>query len=125
MGMGGVHYIVDFLDCRCEMERLNDATEIEAFIVPLVNSSGLTYLYHYSYQFYECDGTTKAGFSTFVMLAESHISFHTWSETRKVNCDIFACNFTKDNSNSVDFIYKFLAQYFNSYDPKLTIISRY
>lgn len=38
------------------------------------------------------------GFTAFIILAESHVSLHTWPELGFLDMDVFVCNVTRDNS---------------------------
>lgn len=39
----------------------------------------------------KADSFDKGGISAFVLIAESHITIHTWKEQRHVSVDIFSC----------------------------------
>jgi S-adenosylmethionine decarboxylase len=40
---------------------------------------------------YSCSDSTQGGVSGFVLLAESHISIHTFPEQSYINIDVFSC----------------------------------
>lgn len=80
----GQHVILDFLDCKCALESLE---QIEAsnplidLLVPLFDVRDESKV-----QF------TPVGYTYILTLGESHISMHTWPEKRKVLIDLFTCN---------------------------------
>ena len=42
----------------------------------------------------------EPGITGAVVLAESHIAFHTWPEFGYVSLNVFTCNYTKDNDEN-------------------------
>lgn len=80
----GHHITADFFDCQCPIERLRYREnglkllyKIEKYITPL----GIQ-----SHQF------EPFSYSAILMLAESHVSIHTWTEYNFVSLDFFTCN---------------------------------
>lgn len=53
------------------------------------------------------------GFTMFVMLAESHVSMHTWYELGFVDLDVFTCGISKDNSDAGREVFQKVADLFN------------
>ena len=45
-----------------------------------------------------------------VCLSESHISFHTWADEKRVNMDVFVCNYEADNSEKARELFRFLVE---------------
>lgn len=70
---------------RCDVELLNDRIFIENLLYETANYCGSTFLNTVSHQF-EPQGVTAV-----TLLAESHISIHTWPEKEMAVCDIFTC----------------------------------
>ncbi len=69
----------------CPFETLNDAASIEGMLILAAGSARATLLHSHVHQF-EPQGVTG-----FALLAESHISIHTWPEDGRAVCDVFTC----------------------------------
>lgn len=69
----------------CDPLLLNDRMFIEKLLYETANVSGATFLNTISHQF------EPHGITAVTLLAESHISIHTWPEEGKAVCDIFTC----------------------------------
>ena len=78
----GSHLIIDLW----QAEGLNDKDRIEQALVDAVNAAGATLL-HIHLHVFEPNG----GISGVAVLAESHISVHTWPERGYAAFDIFMC----------------------------------
>ena len=78
----GQHLIVDVWRAN----NSHDAQHIENMFVECVEVSGATLLHIHTHQF-----SDNGGISGVVVLAESHISIHTWPEKHYVALDIFMC----------------------------------
>jgi len=70
---------------ECDVELLDDRMYIENMMYEAANASHATFLNTVSHKF-EPQGVTAV-----TLLAESHISIHTWPEERMAVCDIFTC----------------------------------
>jgi S-adenosylmethionine decarboxylase len=77
----GVHLIVDLHGAK----RLNDIDHIEATLRRCVEASRATLLHIHLHHF------QPSGVSGVAVLAESHISIHTWPEAGYAALDIFMC----------------------------------
>ena len=81
--MLGKHCILELY--QCDFSRLND----EAFIRTIINSasriSGATLLNLITHRF------EPQGITGLALLAESHISIHTWPQHRYAAVDVFTC----------------------------------
>lgn len=53
-----------------------------------------------------------AGATGAVVLAESHLTVHTWPELRAVTLDLYVCNFSRDNRAAAEAVYAALADAF-------------
>lgn len=53
------------------------------------------------------------GFTAFIMLAESHVSMHTWYELGLVHLDVFTCGMSKDNSDAARQVFDQIARLFD------------
>jgi len=77
----GVHLIVDLHGA----ERLNDIEHIEATLRRCVEAARATLLHIHLHHF------QPSGVSGVAVLAESHISIHTWPEAGYAALDVFMC----------------------------------
>ena len=78
----GSHLIIDFW----EAEGLDDKNRIEQAMIDAVEAAGATLLHIHLHTF-----TPNGGVSGVAVLAESHISVHTWPERGYAAFDIFMC----------------------------------
>lgn len=82
----GTHLIIDLWDA----ERLDDIDHIERAMRDCVAAAGATLLHIHLHHF-----TPNLGVSGVAVLAESHISVHTWPETGFAAFDVFMCGDTE------------------------------
>lgn len=78
----GTHLIVDLWGA----ERLDDLAHVEATLRSAVTAAKATLLHIHLHHF-----TPNQGISGVAVLAESHISIHTWPENGYAALDIFMC----------------------------------
>ncbi len=78
----GIHLIVDLWGA----ERLDDLAHVEATLRAAVTAAKATLLHIHLHHF-----TPNHGISGVAVLAESHISIHTWPETGYAALDVFMC----------------------------------
>ncbi len=78
----GTHLIVDLWDA----EGLDDLSHVEATLKECVEAAGATLLHIHLHHF-----TPNGGVSGVAVLAESHISIHTWPEHGYAALDVFMC----------------------------------
>jgi S-adenosylmethionine decarboxylase len=78
----GVHLIVDLF----EAERLDDVDHIEETLRLAVSAAGATLLHIHLHHF-----EPNGGVSGVAVLAESHISVHSWPEANYAALDVFMC----------------------------------
>jgi S-adenosylmethionine decarboxylase len=78
----GAHLIVDLYDA----ERLDDVDHIEATLRRCVEEAGATLLHIHLHHF-----EPNGGVSGVAVLAESHISIHSWPERSYAALDVFMC----------------------------------
>jgi S-adenosylmethionine decarboxylase len=78
----GVHLIVDLYDA----DRLDDLDHIEDTLRRCVAAAGATLLHLHLHHF-----EPNGGISGVAVLAESHISIHSWPEASYAAIDIFMC----------------------------------
>jgi len=82
----GVHLIIDLH----EAERLDDLAYVERALRDCVAASGASLLHIHLHHF-----TVNGGVSGVAVLAESHISVHTWPECGYAAFDVFMCGDTE------------------------------
>ncbi len=91
--MGGLHIISEYFSCE-NKELLKDKTTLQKEMEEIVSTSGLKTVGALFHQFGGEGGVTGV-----IVLAESHVSIHTWPERDGfVNTDVFVCNVTQDNT---------------------------
>jgi S-adenosylmethionine decarboxylase len=78
----GTHLIVDLY----EAERLDDMAYVEETLRACVAAAGATLLHLHLHHF-----TPNGGISGVAVLAESHISIHSWPECGYAAFDVFMC----------------------------------
>ena len=78
----GSHLIIDLW----EAEGLDDRDRIEQALIDAVKAAGATLLHIHLHHF-----EPNGGVSGVAVLAESHISIHTWPEANYAAIDIFMC----------------------------------
>ena len=79
----GLHLVVELYGCRKE-----DISTLEVYrekIERVVNEAGVTVLRFYHHQF------NPHGVTSIFLLAESHLTVHTWPEYNYMAVDIFTC----------------------------------
>lgn len=78
----GTHLIIDLWDA----ERLDDLQHVEQALLDCVTEAGATLLHIHLHHF-----TPNGGVSGVAVLAESHISIHSWPECGYAALDVFMC----------------------------------
>lgn len=78
----GHHLIADFFDAT----NLVDAAAAEAILTQAAEAAGAVVLAVNTHDFGD-----RTGFTGVALLAESHISIHTWPENAYVAIDVFMC----------------------------------
>lgn len=84
----GAHLIIDLYDAK----RLNDLDHIEATLRRCVEAAGATLLHIHLHHF-----EPNGGVSGVAVLAESHISIHSWPERAYAALDVFMCGNAEPN----------------------------
>lgn len=88
----GVHWLIDCFDV--DAARLVDATALGAMLCNAAIDAGARILFHHFHRFGSEDDAL-AGITGVVLLAESHITIHTWPERRFAAIDLFLCGATR------------------------------
>jgi S-adenosylmethionine decarboxylase proenzyme len=84
----GRQILVEFYDC--DSDKINDVDFIESSILAATRSSGATIISHDFHKF------SPHGVSGVVVIAESHVTIHSWPEYNYAAVDIFTCGETID-----------------------------
>ncbi len=79
----GKHYLIDLRDCDPEI--IKSVGPTREIVLRAAKECGATILDDYFHQF------EPIGVSGVVLIAESHISVHTWPENGFAAADIFTC----------------------------------
>jgi S-adenosylmethionine decarboxylase proenzyme len=79
----GKQVLIELKDCDAEL--LNDVEYLRTLLTDVARSIGATVIKDSFYQF------TPQGISGVVIIAESHISIHTWPEYSFAAIDVFTC----------------------------------
>ncbi|NVN12115.1 MULTISPECIES: adenosylmethionine decarboxylase [Nguyenibacter] len=82
MKFAGTHLLVDLWEAR----NLDDPAQIDRILCEAAVTAGATILHSHFHHF-----SPNGGVSGVVVLAESHISIHTWPERNFAAVDIFMC----------------------------------
>jgi S-adenosylmethionine decarboxylase len=99
----GLHVMGDLYDCACEDRFFVDSKLLTEHCLKLVQDAGLSSVGHYFHQF-----GGEGGVTGMIVLAESHMSIHTWPEKRYVTIDVYVCSYTQDNRPKARKLYKSL-----------------
>jgi len=84
----GRQILVEFYDC--DTDKINDVEFIETSFLNATRASGATIISHNFHKF------SPHGVSGVVVIAESHVSIHSWPEYNYAAVDIFTCGDTID-----------------------------
>ena len=103
----GLHIIADLYNCQ-KGELLVSSDKLRNLCVDACRDVGLTVLGDHFYQFDGADGTQDGGATGAVVLAESHLAIHTWPERDGATLDVYVCNYTADNTEKAEAVYKAL-----------------
>ena len=83
---------------KCSSKLLDDETFIKNSLVEASKVAGCELLKVETHKF-EPQGVTG-----YALLAESHISIHTWPEKGIAKCDIFTCNSNNDPLAAIEYM---------------------
>ncbi|MBU0952992.1 MAG: adenosylmethionine decarboxylase [Nanoarchaeota archaeon] len=85
----GPHLMIDA--SKCNQETLRDQDLVRRVLRELPEQLGMTIIYPPTVVEWTDKWATVPGYSGFVMIAESHISIHTFPDNDYVFMDIFSC----------------------------------
>lgn len=115
----GLHLLGDLYGCTCEQRYLVDDQLLMEHCRQLVAAAGLNALNALFHRF-----GTDAGVTGMIVLAESHMSLHTWPEEHYVTVDVYVCNHSADNRGKAQQLFDTLLATFQPSDPHLWRIDR-
>lgn len=115
----GLHLIGDLYGCSCDERLMLDAGFLETLCKQQVTAAGLTIVGSLFYSFGEGGGVTGV-----VVLAESHLSIHTWPESGYVTLDVYVCNYSSDNRPKAQQLFDSILAAFDPADPHLHRVER-
>ena len=107
--MLGGSILLDFYGVK--EEKFHDSRYMEDILKQVILHSGLTLLKISTFQFETRNtslnnDTQKGGMTGYAMLAESHISIHTWPEYQKVTLDIYTCGDPEKAEHALSYLLK-------------------
>lgn len=88
MARVAVHFILEMFDCPAAL--LDDAAAVERAVREASEAAGATVVAHVTHRF------SPQGVTAVAVLAESHLSVHTWPEYGYAAADVFTCGETTD-----------------------------
>jgi S-adenosylmethionine decarboxylase proenzyme len=91
--MHGLHLLADLRDCACELRVLHDCPAMLTQARAACAAAGLTVVGESSHAF------AGGGYTLALLLAESHVTLHTWPELSSATMDVFVCNHSRDNAD--------------------------
>ncbi|MBU2639620.1 MAG: adenosylmethionine decarboxylase [Nanoarchaeota archaeon] len=75
-----------------DFDKLNDKNLIKKFLSGLPNEINMTKISDVLISDYKAEDENESGISGVVLLAESHISIHTYPKKQFAVADVFSCN---------------------------------
>ena len=108
----GVHYLLELFDCP--FEKLDDVSFVTTTLQRAAEVARSTLLEEVSHRF------SPQGVTALALLAESHISIHTWPENRYAAADIFTCGESADPERAC----KFLVEAFEAQEHAMMRVNR-
>jgi S-adenosylmethionine decarboxylase len=91
MSSSGHHWLLDLSECRCDRLLLQQSEALERRCVAACNDSGMQIVGQQFHQF------APHGVTGVVLLAESHLTVHTWPEIAFVAADVYVCDYESKN----------------------------
>lgn len=98
--MDGIHLLGEWYDCRADMPEMARVEALRALCLRAAASSGMTIVGDSFHQF------SPHGVTGTVLLAESHLAIHTWPEHGFVTVDVYVCNYTKNNTDKAERLFR-------------------
>jgi len=112
----GTHILINAKSPSVEL--LNNKQPFEEFILKSIVDFDLVQVGHVFH------GFEQGGFTSVICLTESHLAIHTWPEFNYYTCDVYLCDYTRNNYDLTIKLANAIKSYFNSIEVKEQIISR-
>ncbi|MFD0928223.1 adenosylmethionine decarboxylase [Methylophilus glucosoxydans] len=97
----GLHLMANLHEVDLGLTLMTRVDHCQHFCRKVVSDAGLTIVGESFYGFGQGQGVTGA-----LVLAESHLTIHTWPESRYVTLDVFVCNYQEDNSDKASRVFE-------------------
>jgi S-adenosylmethionine decarboxylase proenzyme len=98
--MQGLHLTADLHGCAVERPAMTEPGALRTLCLRAAEAAGLRAvgeLFH-RFEVLPACGSAPPGITGVVLLAESHLTVHTWPEVGAVTLDVYVCNIDADNS---------------------------
>ena len=118
-GIDGLHLMANLHGCAGAESLLREVDALRAKCLELVAETGLVAVGECFHQFDDGGGVTGV-----VVLAESHLSVHTWPEKCFVTLDVFVCNMNCDNRAKARQLFEALVARFQPKDMRSYEVER-
>jgi S-adenosylmethionine decarboxylase len=98
--MQGLHLTADLHGCAARRPAMTELDALRALCLRAVEAAGLRAVGELFHRFepLPVHGDAPVGITGVVLLAESHLTVHTWPEIGAVTLDVYVCNIDADNS---------------------------
>lgn len=116
----GHHILANLRLCECPEESLINSALFSRFLVRSIRLAGLTVMGSRSHGFGK-----DCGFTNITLLAESHVSLHTYPEKMSAHFDVFVCHYRNDNTEKAEKILLDIIAFFKPKDLGIRRIPRY
>lgn len=116
--MDGIHLLGEWYGCPAHTPEFTRAQELRTMCLEAVADAGLAAVGERFHQF-EPQGVTGT-----VLLAESHLAIHTWPEHGFVTIDVYVCNYTTDNTEKAEKLFRALERVLKPQRTKFHAIHR-
>ena len=90
------HLLFDLIDCPPDLLDDEDFVRLSAWNAARESKSEQINI--------SCHKFEPQGVTALAMLAESHLSIHTWPETGVAKCDIFTCSDSNDPKAAIEYL---------------------
>ena len=90
------HILFDLIDCPPDLLDDEDFVRLSAWTAAKESKSELINI--------SCHKFKPQGVTALAMLAESHLSIHTWPEDGIARCDLFSCKPNTDHKSVIQYI---------------------
>lgn len=92
----GEHFLVDYYECDAKL--INDLEHVRKSMLEAAKRSKATIINDNFHQF------SPQGISGVIVIAESHISIHTWPELGYASVDVYTCSDKMDPQAAIDYL---------------------